>query len=119
MKYEVYASCQLASDKPHNKKELDHIKHTLNKSFTEWTNGEVTLSKFNYPEPKDWEHAEDGYEVWVGLTFIVRESYPIDSNFNVFNWKYEVSDLEFFPNKQTIVDLTDGEYKGKQVKRIA
>ena len=47
--YEVYANIQLASpDRLYNKKELDHIKKTLNEWFMKWTDGEVRLSEFNY-----------------------------------------------------------------------
>ena len=121
-KYEVYANIQIASpNRPYNKKELDLINSTLNEWFIKWTDGEVTLSKFNYPEPKDWYPAdvlEDGYEIWVGLTFVVRKKYPFESNFNVFNWKEHVFELNFFPNEQTIFDFCEGEYKGKEVREI-
>ena len=137
--YEVYANIQLASpDRPYNKKELDHIKYTINEWYSKWSENcygisQVRLSKFNYPTPKDWYPAdtlEDGYEIWVGLTFEVREI-PIDRNFShysemqaavkdeVFDMKYKHLDLNFFPNEQTIFDFCEGEYKGKEVKAIA
>tara|TARA_R100001086_G_scaffold58116_2_gene26517 strand:+ start:1506 stop:1886 length:381 start_codon:yes stop_codon:yes gene_type:complete len=120
--YEVYANIQLASpDRLYNKKELDHIKKTLNEWFMKWTDGEVRLSEFNYPHSSDWyasDVLEHGLEVWVGLTFevSVEEHNP---KFMVFNWTDYVLDLNFFPNEQTIFDFTDGEYKGEEFREIA
>ena len=37
----------------------------------------------------------------------------------VFDMKYKLLDLNFFPNEQTIFDFCEGEYKGKEVKAIA
>ena len=127
--YEVYANIQLASpNRPYNKKELDHINSTLDEWFIKWTDGEVRLSKFNYPESIDW-YASDyiftkddlqdiGYEVWIGLTFEVIQNRGRNVLQKVFGYKDHVYDLKFFPNEQTIFDFTDGEYKGKEFREI-
>ena len=121
MKYEVYANIQLASpDRPYNK-ELNLINSTLNEWFIKWTDGEVRLSEFNYPELKHWypsDVLEDGYEVWVGLTFEVIPSKERTVLQKVFDYTSHVLDLNFFPNEETIFDFTDGEYKGKEYREL-